>query len=44
MGEEMAGIVLRGQRVLPKRLVETGFAFEFATLAGALGDLARVGA
>ncbi len=41
MGSEMADMVLRGQRALPKRLQETGFSFAFPTLASALLDLFR---
>ncbi|MGA3115154.1 MAG: TIGR01777 family oxidoreductase [Syntrophobacteraceae bacterium] len=36
---EFANVVLKGQRVIPKRLMETGFSFRFPTLQQALGDL-----
>jgi hypothetical protein len=36
---EFADVVLKGQRVIPKRLMETGFSFRFPTLQQALEDL-----
>jgi len=36
---EMAEVLLTGQRVVPRRLIEAGFRFRFPELAGALGDL-----
>lgn len=36
---EFANVVLKGQRVIPKRLMETGFSFRFPTLQQALEDL-----
>ncbi len=36
---EMASILLEGQRVLPKKLLETGYRFRFAELGPALSDL-----
>jgi hypothetical protein len=39
LGKERARIALEGQRVLPKRLTEAGFRFEFATIDEALADL-----
>lgn len=36
---KMADIVLTGQRALPKKLLEAGFAFQFPTVALALQDL-----
>jgi hypothetical protein len=36
---EMAGLLLGGQRVLPRRLEESGYGFRFPTLEGALADL-----
>lgn len=38
---EMATVVLEGQRVLPKKLVELGFEFRFPTIDAALSDLVR---
>lgn len=36
---ELAGVVLGSQRVLPRRAIETGYAFRFPSLNDALGDL-----
>ncbi len=36
---EMAMVVLDGQRAIPKRLLDAGYRFEFASLAPALQDL-----
>jgi uncharacterized protein (TIGR01777 family) len=38
---EFANVVLKGQRVVPKRLMETGFSFRFPTLQQALEDLIK---
>ncbi len=38
---EMAQIVLEGQRAIPKRLLELGYAFEFPALEGALRNILR---
>ncbi len=38
---EFANVVLKGQRVIPKRLMETGFSFRFPTLQQALEDLIK---
>jgi hypothetical protein len=38
---EFANVVLKGQRVSPKRLMETGFSFRFPTLQQALEDLVK---
>ncbi len=40
LGSEAAQSVLTGQRAVPKRLVEAGFAFLFPDLRSALEDLA----
>lgn len=40
MGREAAEVVLTGQRAVPKRLTDAGFAFVFADLRSALDDLA----
>ena len=39
MGSEAAEAVLTGQRALPNRLTDAGFAFVFADLRSALEDL-----
>jgi hypothetical protein len=39
---EFANVVLKGQRVIPKRLMEAGFSFRFPTLQQALEDLIEV--
>jgi uncharacterized protein (TIGR01777 family) len=36
---EMSSILLEGQKVLPKKLLDTGFRFRFPDLAGALADI-----
>jgi NAD dependent epimerase/dehydratase family enzyme len=38
---EFANVVLKGQRTIPKRLMETGFSFRFPTLQQALEDLIK---
>ncbi len=38
---EVATLLLEGQRAVPKRLQELGYAFRFPTLEGALRDLTR---
>ncbi len=38
---EMAGLILTGQRAIPARLAEMGFAFKFAELEDALRDVLR---
>ncbi len=40
---EMAQILLEGQRVMPRRLLEAGYRFRFPELDGALGALLRRG-
>jgi uncharacterized protein (TIGR01777 family) len=40
MGSEAAEVVLTGQRAIPKRLVDSGFAFVFPDVRSALADLA----
>jgi NAD dependent epimerase/dehydratase family enzyme len=39
---EFANVVLKGQMVIPKRLMEAGFSFRFPTLQQALEDLIEV--
>ena len=39
---EFANIVLKGQRVIPKRLMESGFSFRFPTLQQALENLIEI--
>lgn len=41
IGAEAAESILTGQRAVPKRLVDAGFAFMFPDLRSALADLAR---
>lgn len=41
MGAEAASTVLTGQRAIPKRLVDAGFAFVFPDVSSALADLTR---
>jgi NAD dependent epimerase/dehydratase family enzyme len=36
---EFGSVLLRGQRVLPRRLLEEGYRFQFPDLKGALEDL-----
>jgi len=36
---EMAEMILKGQRVVPKRVSEAGYAFRYPTLGGALRDI-----
>lgn len=38
-GKDRAALVLRGQRALPRRLLELGFRFDFPTIDAALADL-----
>jgi NAD dependent epimerase/dehydratase family enzyme len=38
---EVADVLLTGQRVLPRRTQETGFAFRFPDVQEALNDVAR---
>ena len=40
---EFAGVLLEGQKVLPKRLEELGFEFRFPDIDSALGDILRTG-
>jgi NAD dependent epimerase/dehydratase family enzyme len=42
LGKERAELVLRGQRVLPRRLQALGFAFDFPTIDEALADIFAV--
>jgi NAD dependent epimerase/dehydratase family enzyme len=36
---EFGTVLLKGQKVLPKRLLEAGFRFHFPDLRGALNDI-----
>jgi len=36
---EFAAVLLEGQRVIPKRLVDSGFNFQFPEISGALNDI-----
>ncbi len=38
---EFGNVVLKGQRVLPRRLVRSGFVFQFPEIQGALADILR---
>lgn len=38
---EMADLLLKGQKVVPKKLLESGYAFRFQTAEGALRDVLR---
>jgi NAD dependent epimerase/dehydratase family enzyme len=38
---EFANVILEGQRVVPRRLLESGYSFRFPTLLEALEDLVR---
>ncbi len=42
IGSERASILLEGQNVKPKRTVESGFQFRFATIDAALDDLVQI--
>ncbi len=39
---EFAGVLLEGQRVLPKRLIDSGFNFKFPEIDLALGEILKV--
>jgi len=39
LGDGVAELLLTGQRVAPRRLLDAGFAFDFPALDGALADL-----
>ena len=39
VGDERSSILLRGQLVRPRRTLESGYVFRFATIDGALADL-----
>lgn len=41
VGAERASILLEGQRVIPRRTLESGFRFDYPTLDGALDDLVQ---
>jgi len=38
---EFGNVVLKGQRVLPRRLLESGFVFQFPDLESALTDILK---
>ena len=41
ISNEMADLLIRSQRVAPRRLLEEGFDFRYKTLDAALADLTR---
>jgi NAD dependent epimerase/dehydratase family enzyme len=38
---EFGNVILKGQRVLPRRLLKSGFVFQFPEIQGALDDILR---
>lgn len=42
VGDERSSILLRGQLVRPKRTLESGYAFKYPEIRGALADLVRI--
>lgn len=42
VGDERSSILLRGQLVRPRRTLESGYAFRFPTIGGALADLVHI--